>query len=183
MNMTSEQEEPIKYFKLLDNAWRNLLDDFKDGVFNLPSELEGSVRGYLFAECIRLMRCRRFKRPYQIWEEESYGNLFPDITLGSLGKKGEKRVIAIEIKYVGATNKQVKKRVELDLRKLELYLPGVVDSCFLMIDTSRRYKETLDLESLGINKRCWKWRTINRKKGEPFDALIAWKGGFLQLYC
>lgn len=178
--MMLEQEEPVKYFKLLNNAWRNLLDDFRDGVCNLPYEVEGPIRGYLFAECIRLMRHRHFKRPYQIWEEESYGRLFPDITLGSLGKKAEKRVIAVEIKYVGTTNKQTKQKVEQDLRKLEAYLPDAVESCFVMIDTSQRYTKILDLELLGIRKKCWKWRTINRQEGKSFDALIAWKGGFMR---
>ena len=171
-----KQEEVVKYFQLLDDAWSNLLDDFKNGIFDLPPEVEGPIRGYLFAECLRLMRRRSFEKPYQIWEEESYRSLFPDITLGSLGKRAEKRVLAIEIKYVGACDRRTKKEVERDVRKLGEYSDDTVGSCFVMIDTSQRYKECLNLESLGIKKGCWKWRTVTQKESRPFDALVAWKG-------
>lgn len=174
----SKKEEVIEYFKLLNNASRNLLDEFRDGVLDLPS-VEGPIRGYLHAECLKLMRERDFPKPYQIWEQESLlgegKTNYPDITLGSLGKKKENRVLAVEIKYVGAVNKQTRQGVEQDIGKLGIYLECTMCSCFVMIDTSLRFKEILDLESLGIKKHCWDWRPVARKTANPFDALIAWK--------
>ena len=178
--LLSEHEEILRYLRLLDDAWKNLLNDFKDEVFSLPW-VEGPVRGYLFAECLKLMRLDgHFKTPYQIWEEETYGRLEPDITLGSLGEKAEKRIVAVEVKYVGTTDKTTQEKVEKDIRKLDEYLDLTFDSYFVMIDTCRRYREILDLKSLGIKEGCWEWQSVTTKGMRSFDALMVWKGQYVE---
>jgi len=174
--LTRKEEEAVKYFRLFNDAWDNFLNELRDGILVLPW-VEGSIRCYLFAECLKFMRERNFEAPYQIWAEENYGRLRADITLGSLGR-GRKRVLAVEIKYVGAMDKTMRQAVEQDIRKLDEYSEHTVCGCFTMIDTSQSYKENLDLESLGLKRQHWKWRTLTSERVNPFDALIAWSPGF-----